>query len=223
MNGQKPLEPLRPGEKYCKTCKERIAKSASTCPKCGGRQGLPIWAKLLIVFGVIFTCLVGCVSGCVAVFNGASEAVNEAVEETKNEKKDEKGQTSFKVGESFKNKKEKITMLEVNKDFKDYSKYLGPKSGNKVVMVKFEVENVGSDDELYVLSSEFNAFADDEAAENFYYAADKYKDLTATLGKGKKVTGYVFYEVPKTSKKIVVEYNPDFWEDGNAIEFIVQE
>ena len=54
------------------------------------------------------------------------------------------------------------------------------------------------------------------------YGSDKYKDLSATLGKGKKAVGYVLYEVPKNAQKITVEYNADFWTDGNAIEFVVQ-
>lgn len=52
-------------------------------------------------------------------------------------------------------------MIEVNTNFTDYSQFLKPAVGNKVVMLKFEVENIDDDnDELYVSSLNFNAYAD---------------------------------------------------------------
>lgn len=177
---------------------------------------MPGWAKALIIVVIIFGCIVGCVNGC-------SNAVNDAVEDTKNSYKDINGKTSFKVNETFQNKYEKITMTEVNTNVTDYSEYLGPKDGNKIIALKFEVENINEDnDELYVSSMSFNAYADGEAVDSYMYGSDKYKDLSATLGKGKKAVGYVLYEVPKNAQKITVEYNADFWTDGNAIEFVVQ-
>ncbi len=202
--------------KKCKHCQEEIAKSAKRCPKCGGKLGMPGWAKALIIVVIIFGCIVGCVNGC-------SNAVNDAVEDTKNSYKDINGKTSFKVNETFQNKYEKITMTEVNTNVRDYSEYLGPKDGNKIIALKFEVENINEEnDELYVSSMSFNAYADGEAVDSYMYGSDKYKDLSATLGKGKKAVGYVLYEVPKNAQKITVEYNADFWTDGNAIEFVIQ-
>ena len=202
--------------KKCKHCQEEIAKSAKRCPKCGRKLGMPGWTKVLIIVVIIFGCIIGCVNGC-------SNAVNDAVEDTKNSYKDINGKTSFKVNETFQNKYEKITMTEVNTNVTDYSEYLGPKDGNKIIALKVEVENINEDnDELYVSSMSFNAYADGEAVDSYMYGSDKYKDLSATLGKGKKAVGYVLYEVPKNAQKITVEYNADFWTDGNAIEFVVQ-
>lgn len=202
--------------KKCKHCKEEIAKSANICPKCGERLGMPGWAKALIIIAIVFCCLIGCVVGCTG-------AVSDAVDETKSSYKDINGKTSFKVNESFQNKYEKITMTEVNTNFTDYDEYTGPKEGNKIIMLKFEVENINSDnDELYVSSLNFNASADGVVADSYIWASSKYNDLSATVGKGKKAVGYVLYEVPQNAKKIVVEYNADFWTDGTSIEFIVQ-
>jgi hypothetical protein len=114
-------------------------------------------------------------------------------------------------------------MTEVDTDFTDYSEYLGPADGYKVVMLKFEVENINDEnDELYVSSLSFNAYADGVAVDSFYGASDEYNDLSATIGKGKKAIGYVFYEVPVDTQEITIEYNADFWTDGNIIEFVVQ-
>ena len=203
--------------KICKHCKEEISKGAKRCPKCGGKLGMPGWIKVLVIFLIIIFCVVGCMSSC-------GKAVDEAVEETKNEYKDKNGKTSFKVNESFENKYEKITMTEVNTNFTDYSEYSKPADGNKYIMVKFEVENINNEnDELYVSTLNFNAFADGVAVDNSYVGNDKFKDLSATVGKGKKAVGYIFYEVPTDAKKIVIDYNADFWSDGTSIEFIVQE
>ncbi len=203
--------------KKCKHCKEEIAKDAKRCPKCGGKQGIPGWTKAIIIIIIIIFCLVGCVNGC-------TNAVDDAVKETKNSYNDINGKTSFKINETFQNKYEKITMTEVNTNFTDYNEYVGPKEGNKVIAVKFEIENINDEnDELYVSSLEFNAYVDGVAVDHFYGAADSYNDITATLGKGKKAIGYVFYEVPLNSNEIKVEYNANFWVDGTATEFVIQE
>ncbi len=202
--------------KKCKHCQKEIAKNAKICPNCGGMLGMPNWAKILIIISVIFFCIVGCVNGC-------SNAVDEVVEDTKNTYKDINGKTSFKINETFQNKYEKIIMTEVNTNVTDYDEYLGPKDGNKIIALKFEIENISEDrDELYVSSLDFNAYADDVAADSYIYISDKYKNFSATVGKGKKTVGYVLYEVPINAQKITVEYNADFWTEGNTIEFIVQ-
>lgn len=202
--------------KKCKHCNEEIAKNAKVCPKCGARFGLPGWAKIIIVLIIIFGCVVACVSGC-------TNSVNDAIDDTKNSYKDINGKTSFNLNETFQNKHEKITMTESNLNFKNYSEYLKPADGNKVIMVKFEVENISEDsDEAYVSSLNFNGYADGVAISQFYSGNDKYNDLSATIGKGKKSIGYIFYEVPKDAKNITIEYKADFWTDGTNIEFIVQ-
>lgn len=207
--------------KKCSHCGEQVAKNATVCPKCGGKFGIPGWAKALIIVGIVLFMLGGCVVGCTGLLGAA---VSEAADETKNSYNDINGKTSFKVNEAFQSKYEKITMTEVNTNFTDHSEYLKPASGNKYIMIKMEVENINEEnDDLYVSSFEFNAFADGVAVESAYVGNDNYKDLSATLGKGKKTIGYLFYEVPTNAKKITVEYNANFWVDGTAIEFIVQE
>lgn len=203
--------------KTCKECGKEISKSAKSCPNCGKKYGLPGWAKFLIIIVIILVCIIGCVNSC-------SNAVNDAVDETKNSYKDVNGKTSFKVNETFQNKYEKITMTETNTNFTDYSEYSEPSKGKKYIMLKFEVENINEEkDELYVSSLSFNAYADGVAVDSAYVGNEKYNDLSATVGKGKKAIGYIFYEVPTNSKKITVEYNADFWTDGTAIEFVIAE
>lgn len=202
--------------KNCKHCNAEVAKGAKKCPKCGGKLGLPTFVKFIIVIVIIFSCMIGCVNGCV-------NSVDESIKETSDSYKDINGKTSFKVNETFQNLYTKITMTEVDANFKKYSEYLEPSSGNKYVMVKFEIENIDKEsDEQYVSSLDFSAYADGVAVETAYVGNDNYKDLSATLGKGKKTIGYIFYEVPKNANKITLEYSADFWTDGNNVEFEVQ-
>ncbi len=202
--------------KKCKYCQEEIDKKAKLCPKCGRKLGLPGIVKFLIVVVIFIVGFVGCVSSC-------TNSVDKAVKEVKNSYADINGKTEFKLNESFENKYEKITMTEVNTNFKDYGPYEKPADGKKIIMAKFEIENINKEkDELYISSAEFNASADDVVADTYYSLKKKYNDFSATVGKGKKTTGYVFYEVPKNAEKITIEYNANFWVDGNAIEFIVK-
>ena len=39
--------------KKCKHCFEDINAAATTCPKCGGSQGIPTYAIVLIIIGVL--------------------------------------------------------------------------------------------------------------------------------------------------------------------------
>lgn len=203
--------------KICRHCKEEIPKNAKRCPKCGGKLGMPGWIKAIIIIVIILAGIVGCMSKF-------SNAVGDAVKEVKNEYKDVNGKSKFKVNEAFQNKFEKIVMTEVNTNFTDYSEFTKPSDGYKYIMAKFEIENINKDkDELSISSLEFKASADSVAVQSPLLVNDKYKDFSATIGKGKKTIGYIFYEVPVNAKKIIIEYNASFWTDGDAIEFIVQE
>lgn len=202
--------------KTCKHCNEQIAKNAKRCPKCGGKLGLPGALKVLIIIVVILACVIGCVSSC-------TKSVDDSLNDIKDSYKDINGKTTFKVNETFENKYEKITMTEVNTNFTDYSEYNEPSSGKKYIMLKFEVENIDQEkDELYVSSVNFSAYADGVSVDSAIVLNDKYNDLSATLGKGKKAVGYLAYEVPVDAKKITITYNADFWTDGNSIEFVVE-
>ena len=172
-----------------------------------------IFAILAVIFGIIGIvkknglgmAIAGLAMGVLSMIlattinHGTVKVIDDAVNEVKNAYVDINGKTSFKLNESFQNKYEKITVSEIHTDFKD-----------------------DNEDELYVSSMEFNAYADSVAAESFYGANDSYNSITATVGKGKKAIGYLFYEVPANAQKITVEYNANFWVEGNTVEFIIQ-
>ena len=198
--------------KQCKHCKEQISKKAKRCPKCGGKLGLPTIVKVLIFLVVTFIIIISMISSC-------ANEVSNSLNETENSYLDINGKTNFSVNETFENKYLKITMTEINNDFKDYNEYLGPKSGYKIVMAKFEIENIGTQDE-YVSTYDFNGYADGIAMEDFIYAHDNYEWLSATLSPGKRAFGYVFIEVPKNADEIILEYDVS-WLENNNITFVI--
>lgn len=201
--------------KNCKKCGAEIAKSAKVCPKCGARFGLPGFVKVLIILAIIFVCLFGCVAACT---KGAVDAVDEAFTETENDNKDVNGKTEFKLNETFENKYVKLTMTDVNLDFKNYSKYADVKSGYKVISATFNIENIGESDDLFD-NVDFDCYADEEAMDSFYSVDDA--TFTKTISAGKKASGTVYFLVPKDAKKITIEYDAS-WLDNVNIVYIVK-
>ncbi len=104
-----------------------------------------------------------------------------------------------------------------SENWKGYDSYFAPKSGNKIIRLKFEIKNNGSTD-LFISEYDFNCYADDAAAEAYYVADDA---LSATVSGGRTASGYVYFEVPEDAEYIEVEYETNFWSDKKAI-FVVE-
>ncbi len=120
------------------------------------------------------------------------------------------------VGDTLTTETLKITYVACE-DFTGYNQYAAPKNGNKIIRLSFNVENIGSSDR-FTSYLDFTCYADDVAAEAYYYADDQ---LSATISSGRKTNGYVYFEVPKDAQSIEVEYETDFWSGNKAI-FVVQ-
>ena len=103
------------------------------------------------------------------------------------------------------------------KEYTKYNSYSKPKSGNKVMRMEFEFENISRGD---ILLNTMECYADGEKCEAYYYA-DDYKSSFETISAGKKVKAVLYYEVPKAAKEIVLEYETDYWSD-EKVEFIVK-
>lgn len=185
--------------KKCKYCGEEIAKKVKKCPKCGGKYGLPVWAKLLIVLGVILVFVVACTASC-------TKAVDDAVEESFGGYDDQKWKTSFNIGETFKSKHLKVTFDSSNPNFTNYDEYATVKDGYKVVDFKFTAENIGEKNEM-IDYYDFECYADDQKMQQFYLTEDAgFQGGEISSGKTVKIT--IYCEVPKNSSKVFVEYKP---------------
>lgn len=128
---------------------------------------------------------------------------------------EQSSELTVKVGDVLNTDTLKITYVSCE-EFKDYNEYLGPKEGNIIYKLSFSVENTGSTDR-FISNLDFNCYADNAAADP-YYSGD---GLSATISAGRSASGSVYFEVPKSSEKIEVEYETNFWANKKAI-FVVK-
>lgn len=201
--------------KKCKHCQSEIDIAAKVCPNCKKNQGMSGCLKAFIVIIILIISIILLMGACT---KEVADSIDESVQETENSYKDKNGKTSFKKGETFENSYIKMTMTEVNANFKDYIEYTTIKDGYKIIMAKFEVENVG-EDEQFISYYDFTAYADGMAVEQRYYLNDNYEDISVTINSGKKGIGYVFFEVPTDAKEITIEYEAS-WLSDIEIEFV---
>lgn len=116
------------------------------------------------------------------------------------------------VGDVLTTESLKITYVSCE-EYKNYSEYSKPKSGNIIYKLSFNVENIGTTDR-FVSYMDFKCYADNVATEAYYSVDD---DLSATVSSGRAAKGNVYFEVPKNAEKVEVEYETDFWTGGKAI------
>ena len=141
---------------------------------------------------------------------------NNGGETTTENKTEEPKQKQVNVGESVQTNQVKITYIS-STVYTGYNSYSAPKSGNKVIRVEFEFENISSGD---VFLEGLSCYADGEKCEE-YYSADDYKNSTLeSLSKGKKVKAVLYYEVPESATSTILEYETNYWTD-EKVEFII--
>ena len=124
----------------------------------------------------------------------------------------------YTVGEIYQDGYIAIKYVSLNDNFTGYNKYATVKSGYKVIKADFEFENLSESDE-YVSEYEFNCYADGYDCESFYSVEDR--GLSATLSKGKKTKGSVYFEVPINAQLVEIEYETNVW-TSEKVKFIVK-
>ena len=137
--------------------------------------------------------------------------------DSKNDKQEESVQTEFAKGDVVETKSLKVSFLDCG-EFTDYSEYSEPAKGNKIIYATFEFENI-SDDNEYISTGDFSCYADGYDCKS-YYDFDQ-ESLDATLSKGRKTKGKIFFEVPKDAKEIKIEYDKNFLTSDKII-FVYQ-
>lgn len=98
------------------------------------------------------------------------------------------------------------------------SEYFPAASGNKIIKLTFEIENISSTDQI-VSVYDFKCYSDDVASSAYYYGDNGLS--TTTLSAGRKATGNVYFEVPQNANSIDVEYETNYWSGNKAI-FVVK-
>ena len=212
--------------KLCKHCKTPIPKDAKVCPNCRKKQGgVGKW----IIIGVIVVILL------VALFGGGDDKPkkidNAKVESTQQDgKKGEEPKTDvnteevkdiFEVGETAELNDVQVTLLSY-KESKG-SEYNKPSDGNVFLMAEFEIVN-NSDSEMNVSSvMSFEAYADDYSLIYSFGALMDNEDrqMDGTIAAGKKMKGYIGYEVPKDWSTVEIHFTDDVW-SNNKFKFEIK-
>lgn len=201
--------------KLCKNCKSEIPKAAKVCPNCRKKQGgIGKW----IVIGIIVIIFL-------AVAFGGGDDKPKKVEnnttttqqgENDNDKKADTQETKdiFTVGETAEMNDVQVTLLKYSES--KGSEYNKPSDGNVFLMAEFEIVN-NSDSEMNVSSMlSFEAYADDYALNYSLGAITENNDtqLDGTIAAGKKMKGYIGYEVPKNWSTVEIHFTDDVWSDN---------
>ena len=99
-------------------------------------------------------------------------------------------------------------------DYTDYSKYIHPTAGNKVIRIEMKFENNSSKD---IILNSVSCYADNQKCETTYFVNDFNLPTLEKISSGNSFTGIIYYEVPENSEKIKVEYDTDTLNDSKVI------
>lgn len=127
-------------------------------------------------------------------------------------------QTKFGVGETAEMNDVQVTLLGYEES--SGSEFNTPADGNVFVLVNFEIAN-NSDEELSVSSAmSFDAYADDYALNYSLSALMEKSDetqLDGTIAPGKKMNGYIGYEVPADWSTMEIHFVDSVWSNNKFI------
>lgn len=203
--------------KLCKHCQTEIPKKAKVCPNCRKKQGGGIgkWIGIAIVLFVII--------GIATSGSGddkpkkVENSTNEAnTSETNKEDEITEEKTVFYVGETAELKGVQVTMT--NFEESTGKDYIIPTDGNLFVLAEFEIAN-DTDGEINISSMlSFEAYADDYLL-NYSMPAAMMKDgqLDGTIAAGKKMKGWIGWEVPEDYQNVEIHFTDNVWSNNKFV------
>lgn len=204
--------------KKCKHCSSEIPKDAKICPNCRKKQGGKLkW--IIIVIVVIFVVAAAASGGedksdGKKVGNTDKETNNSVSSAQKGEGEEETEEDNiFQVGDIVETDELRISFLSAGRY--DSSDIIQPDSGKMFYRVEFEIENI-SDTDQYVNEFDFDCYADGYSSDITMLVADD-EMSSASLSKGKKIKGAIYYQVPVDAKEIEVEYETNIWTENKIV------
>lgn len=94
--------------------------------------------------------------------------------------------------------------------FKSNNMFAQPKEDYVYIICKFEFENISSTDKL-ISGFDFSCYADNSSCNQEFLGDDL---MSTYLSSGRKVSGNIYFEVPKKANNIEIEfYNRPIYED----------
>lgn len=152
-----------------------------------------------------------------AVGSGSSDSSAKKVgtvdgDNSNNQKQEQEEKVELKdiyaVGDILSAKGMKVILTKTG-EYKSTNQFSQPQSGNKFIFFEFYAENESQSD-VSIGIFDFECYADGYAVEQYYGGEDS---LSASLSKGRYTTGKVYFEVPKDSKEIELEYETNWLSD----------
>lgn len=172
--------------------------------------------KFSSVFGIIAVILIFSLFAIGSGSDKASVSSDSASDNNKTTTQKADEPVKVKVGETLTTNTLKITYKSSADD--KGAQYFPAASGNKIIKLTFEIENISSTDQI-VSVYDFKCYSDDVASSAYYYGDNGLS--TTTLSSGRKATGNVYFEVPQNANSIDVEYETNYWSGNKAI-FVVK-
>lgn len=172
--------------------------------------------KFSSVFGIIAVILIFSLFAIGSGSDKASVSSDSASDNSKTTTQKADEPVKVKVGETLTTNTLKITYKSSADD--KGAEYFPAASGNKIIKLTFEIENISSTDQI-VSVYDFKCYSDDVASSAYFYGDDGLS--TTTLSSGRKATGNVYFEVPQNANSIDVEYETNYWSGNKAI-FVVK-
>ena len=119
----------------------------------------------------------------------------------------------------FESEKVNISYLDSG-DYSSDNMFIEPASGNKFIYIDLSIQNTG-DTDLSIGSASFTCYADNTKCSQSVVTADDQMDIIATVSPKKYLKGKIYFEVPKNSQNIEVEFETSFWTQ-DKIYFVVK-
>lgn len=204
--------------KLCKHCQTVIPKKAKVCPNCRKKQGgVGKWIVIAAVVVIIFVAAVSSGGDDDTTASKTGEVTSKGTDTESTENSGKGNDNKFSVGDIVETPDLKISFLSASK-YKSDNEFIQPKDGNVFYRMEFEFENTSDRDQTISSLMSWGCYADGYAADQSYIGDD---EIDATLSPGKKIKGAVYYEVPKDSKEILLEYETNFWSEDKIV-FVVR-
>lgn len=208
--------------KKCKYCQADIPKKAKVCPNCKKKQGgIGKWIIIAIVIIIIIAIAGGGKSDKDKVADvTTTENVNNTREDSKKQSTEK---TEFSIGEVAEYKDVQVSVL--NYEESTGNDWGTPEDGKVFVFANVEITN-NSDEEISVSSMlSFDAYCDDyklDFSSDALMAAstDNRQQMDGSIAPGKKLNGYLGFEVPADWSTIEINYKDNAWLSSN-FKFII--
>lgn len=188
------------------------------------RKGSCLKTILIVIAVIIVLGVIGSIFGeeekpeKVADVNTDTQTEEPSTEIEAEPEEDSEEQTVFKQGEVAEMNDVQVTLMGYEES--TGSEFNTPAEGNVFVLANFEIAN-NSDSELTVSSAlSFEAYADDYTLNYSFGALMEKTDSTqldGTIAPGKKMNGWIGYEVPADWSTIEIHFTDNVWSSNKFV------